>query len=125
MFFRLLALLLLGFFLAGCASLAPLAAPTLSPLESRGRGVFDHYCSRCHGTQSDIVVVGPSLAGVATRAGTRIAGMDAQAYIRDSILNPTAYTVDGFVEGTMPLNFRDEIPPDDFEAVVAFLLTLK
>jgi hypothetical protein len=51
--------------------------------------------------------------------------MDAQAYIRDSIMNPSAYTVEGFLEGTMPVNIAGQMPPEDLEAIVAYLLTLK
>jgi hypothetical protein len=72
-----------------------------------------------------MIVVGPSLAGIATRAGTRIPGMDAEGYIRDSIVNPGAYTVEGFVEGMMPEAVFDSLTPEEFEAVVSYLLTLK
>jgi hypothetical protein len=51
--------------------------------------------------------------------------MAASAYIRDSILNPNAYVVEGFSEGLMPLDMKDQMSPDDLEAVVAYLLTLK
>ena len=111
--------------LAACNNNSAPPKPTLSPLESRGRGVFDLNCSRCHASSGETVVVGPSLAGVATRGGTRIEGMDAEAYIRDSILNPTAYTVEDFPEGVMPLTLKDELSPEQLDAVVAFLLTLK
>jgi mono/diheme cytochrome c family protein len=118
-------MILLWVSLAACSSLTLPPTPTLTPLESQGRGVFDTYCSRCHGTNSDTVVVGPSLRGIATRAGTRVAGLDAEAYIRDSILNPAAYTVDGFPAETMPRVFKDELAPEELDAVIAFLLTLK
>ena len=87
--------------------------------------MFDSYCARCHGTSGDTVIVGPSLAGIATWGGSRIEGMDAQVYIRDSILNPNAYTVEGFPDGIMPSELKDQISPEDLEAVVAYLLTLK
>jgi hypothetical protein len=69
-------------------------------------------------------VIGPSLAGVATRAATRMPGYDAQAYIETSILNPGAYVVDGFKD-VMPKNFGKDLTSDDFNAIVAFLLTQK
>lgn len=111
--------------LAACSSLISQPTPTLSPRAARGRSVFDTYCSRCHGTSGDTVVVGPSLAGVVTRGASRIEGMDAPAYIRDSILNPRAYTVEDFPEGIMPPDFKDQMSPEDLESVVAYLLTLK
>ncbi len=51
--------------------------------------------------------------------------MDAPAYIRDSIINSTAYTVEGFPEGLMPTDFEDQLTAEDLDAVVAFLLTLE
>ena len=125
MLLRFTALLLLLALLAACNSNSSPPKPTLSPLENRGRSVFDSYCSRCHAASGDAVVVGPSLAGIATRGGKRIEGMNAQAYIRDSILNPNAYMVEGFPEGLMPLNLKDEMSPEELDAVVAYLLTLK
>jgi cytochrome c2 len=117
------ALLLLA--LVACSSSAPSPTPTLLALESKGQIVFKNYCSNCHSTSSETVIVGPSLVGIATRGGDRIEGMDAQAYIRDSILNPNAYTVDSFPESIMPLNMKDALSSEDLDAVVAYLLTLK
>jgi len=111
--------------LSACGNLAAMAPPTLSPQAAQGRAQFEKYCSRCHGTVGDTIIVGPSLAGVASRAGNRIAGMDAQAYIRSSIEEPGAYTVEGFPEGIMPPNFKEQIPPENLDMIVAYLLTLK
>jgi cytochrome c2 len=124
MHFRLITIFLL-LALVACSSAVPSPTPTLLDHESQGQIVFKNYCSNCHSTSSDTVIVGPSLAGIATRGGGRIEGMDAQAYIRDSILNPNAYTVDSFPEGIMPLNMKDALSSEDLDAVVAYLLTLK
>ncbi len=122
---RLVVFVCLTVCLAACSSLLPPPTPTRSPLEQKGRAVFETYCSRCHGTASDTVIVGPSLAGVASRAGSRVPGQDAETYLRDSILIPTAYTVEGFPEGIMPPTLSDQLSAEDLEAVVAYLLTLK
>lgn len=122
---RFIAVFLLLALLVACNSFIAPPTPARSPLEIRGRSVFDSYCSRCHGTSGETVVVGPSLAGIVTRGGNRIEGLDAEAYIRDSILNPNVYTVEGFPEGVMPLDLKDQMSPEDLEAVVAYLLTLK
>ena len=124
MHLRLISVLLL-LALVACSSPAPSPTPTLLALESKGQSVFKNYCSNCHSTSNETVIVGPSLAGIATRGGDRIEGMDAQAYIRDSILDPNAYTVDSFPEGIMPLNMKDALSSEDLDAVVAYLLTLK
>lgn len=125
MLLRFIVVFLLLASLVACSSLKPPATPTLPPVESQGKIVFETYCASCHGTSGETVIVGPSLAGIATRGGDRIEGMDAQAYIRDSIINPSAYTVEGFPEGIMPFNLMDVISPEDLDAVVAYLLTLK
>ncbi len=87
--------------------------------------MLESYCSRCHGMTGDTVIVGPSLAGIATRGRERIQGMDAEGYIRNSIEDPTAYTVQGFSEGLMPLDLKDQLSEEELEALVAYLLTLK
>lgn len=112
-------------FLAACSSLVPPPPPTLSPLEIRGQRVFDSYCSRCHSTNSDTVVVGPSLAGIATRGGQRMKDMDAEMYIRNSILDPSGYIVEGYPEGAMPSALKDDLAKEDLEAVIAYLMTLE
>lgn len=111
--------------LAACSSFAPPPVPTLSPLEIQGRSVFESYCSRCHSASGETVVVGPSLAGIATRGMNRIDDMDSETYIRSSILDPSKYAVDGFPADVMPASLKDELSKGDFEAVVAYLLTLK
>lgn len=94
-------------------------------MEKRGKSVYDAYCANCHSTIKDSVIVGPSLAGIATRGSTRTEGMDSQAYIRSSIMNPSAYTVEGFPEGAMPITLKDDLSNDELEAVIAYLLTLR
>ena len=110
---------------AGCDVVAPSPTPTLPPLVAQGRQVFDRICVACHTTTPDMIVVGPSLAGIATRAGSRIPGMDAEAYIRDSIVNPSNYTVEGFREGLMPAAVYESLTPEEYESVVDYLMTLK
>ncbi len=122
---RYLAILLVLVAMAACSGLVPSATPTLTPLEAQGRRVFESYCSRCHGTSGETVIVGPSQAGIATRGAQRIKGMDAAAYIRNSIEEPSAYTVEGFPEGVMPSDLKDQLTPEELDAIVAYLLTLK
>ncbi|HUF39065.1 MAG TPA: cytochrome c [Anaerolineales bacterium] len=111
--------------LAACDTIAPSPTPTLPAEVVRGRQVFERNCATCHSTTPDMIVVGPSLAGIATRAATRIPGMDAEAYIRESIAYPGNYTVEGFREGIMPDQVIESLAPEDFEAVVDYLMTLE
>ena len=111
--------------LAACStSSAVQPTPTLNALEIQGQQVYVSNCAGCHALVPDTIVIGPSLAGVATRAETRVLDYDARAYIETSILNPGAYIVDGFKD-VMPKNFGKDLTSDDFNAIVAFLLSLK
>lgn len=118
-----LILLALTAFLAACATDAA-GTPTLTQQENQGFQLFTVYCAACHSTVGDAIIVGPSLAGVATRAETRVAGLDAHAYLEQSILDPSAYLNEGFSD-LMPKNWGDILNDEELEAVIAFLLTLK
>ncbi len=113
--------------LAGCApspTPTPPPTPTLPPQLARGQKVFQQNCGACHSLQSDLTIVGPSLAGIAARAGDRVDGQDARTYIYTSVLNPDAYLVTGY-ENQMPTNFGKTLTGEDLDAVVAYLLTMK
>ena len=112
--------------LAAC-SVAQTTNVTSTPTEQelRGKYVFDSFCGRCHSRLEGEIIVGPSLNGIASQAGDRIDGLDAEEYIRQSILEPDAYIVDGYAEGLMPSTLAEELEPDQLDAVVAYLLTLK
>ena len=79
-------------------------------------------CSTCHSLEPGKTLVGPSLAGVASRAGSRVAGLSAEQYIRQSILEPDAYTVPGFQKGVM---IKEQLTDQQVNDLVAFLMTLK
>lgn len=91
-----------------------------------GEAVFTSAgCVACHSLEPDKKIVGPSQAGVATRAATRKPGYSAELYIYESITRPSAYVVEGFDDGIMPKTFKDSLAPQDLANVIAFLLTLK
>lgn len=100
------------------------AAPTLTPIEQQGQAVYNLRCAQCHALTPDTVVIGPSLAGIATRAASRVPEYDTQTYLETSILIPEDYLVEGFAN-TMPTNFGRELTSEEFAALVAYLLTLK
>lgn len=101
------------------------APPTLTPLQAQGQAKFKKICANCHATTPETIIVGPSLAGVAAWAGDRIQGMDAETYIRNSILDPRAYIVEGFPENLMPTNFAEQFSQEEVDALVAYLFTLE
>ena len=109
--------------LAACSGAAG-SSPTFTPMEQEGQAVYTLRCAQCHALTPDTVVIGPSLAGIATRAASRVPGYDTQTYLETSILIPDDYLVEGFAN-TMPTNFGKELTSEEFAALVAYLMTLK
>ena len=93
-------------------------------------------CFSCHSLQENIVLVGPSLAGLATRSAGIVqspaykgAARTPQDYIRESIVDPHAYVVPGPTFGAggqsiMP-PFGTVLKPDEIDQLVAYLATFK
>jgi hypothetical protein len=98
------------------------------PGAREGREVFDDSsrggCGICHSTTPGDDGVGPSLAGVGTRAADTVAGLDAEAYLRQSILEPDAHVVEGYPAGQMLPFYDDRLSADDLDALVVYLLGL-
>ena len=78
-------------------------------------------CSACHSLEPGVRIVGPSLAGAATRR----AGYSAPLYLYESFTRPGAYVVAGFPNGVMPPDFKQRLKPNELADVIAFLLTEK
>ena len=70
------------------------------------------------------MLIGPSLAGIAITGNSRIPGLDAEAYIRESIIDPDAYIVEGYPSGQMLPDLEDKLTPDQIDDLVSFLLTM-
>jgi nitric oxide reductase subunit C len=116
-------------FLAACGVNAA-AAPAGDPEE--GKVLFQQAaieqapgCVTCHSTEPGKIIVGPSLAGVGSRAGERITDVPAGDYLRESILNPNGYVVEGFPSGVMYQSFADELTAEQVDNLVAYLSTLR
>lgn len=82
-------------------------------------------CVLCHNVAEDVVLVGPSLLGIATRAGERVEGQVAERYIYTSITHPNDYVVEGFVENLMPQTYTDVLSEADIINLIAYLMTLE
>ncbi|MCL4248887.1 MAG: c-type cytochrome [Anaerolineae bacterium] len=82
-------------------------------------------CSSCHLTAAGAYgfSLGPNLAGIGERAATRVAGLDADAYIRQSVLDPRAYLVPGFRDIMYP-DFAAHFDDQDITDLIAYLLSL-
>ena len=93
----------------------------------KGQVVFNSKgCGGCHSVTSAAQSpspVGPGLMGIGTRAGTRKAGVTADAYLRESVLTPSAFVVTGFTAGVMPTLFTSA--DADFVNQIAYLNSLK
>ena len=122
--YKILLFVLAAIVLAACSTTSTTPTPTLDAVQQTGQAVYNLRCAQCHALAPDTVVIGPSMAGIATRAETRVDGYDAEAYIERSILVPGEYIVDGFTN-TMPTNFGKELTSEELTGVVAYLMTLK
>lgn len=122
---RIFLVALLAGLLAACTDTG--AAPNPQQVEE-GRQLFTNgtdsapACTLCH-TLDGTTLVGPSLKGIASRAADRVQGQSAQAYIKASILTPTAYLVPGFETGTMAPNYAVSLTTEQIDSIVAFLMT--
>lgn len=122
--------LLLVSILFGCGTSAeptPPPEPTLTPAQAHGKELFGGLpgnCATCHSLQANVTIVGPSLHGVASRAGSRVAGLDAPHYLEQSILHPDAYVVEGFAS-LMPKDLGKKLTTPELNDLVEFLLTLQ
>lgn len=124
-----LGLLAAASLLAACASPPDTSIPTtptaqLSPQEKAGKRLFSQYCGACHSITGTANIVGPAMAGIATRAETRVEGMSAHDYLVESILDPGAYLVPGF-DNLMPSTWGTTLTGEEMDAIIAFMLTLK
>lgn len=105
----------------------------------RGQAVFNGAgaCATCHAVAPGVTLVGPSLAGVATRAGARVSAPgytghahSALAYLHESIVTPSAYLVPGDRYSTggrsfMPEGYDKTLTPEQIDDLVAYLATLR
>ncbi len=135
---------------AGSAPAAPTAAPAATTAADSGSGgsadtaaggasaelgkeIFTSVmiagsangCGNCHyvrAAQGDLA--GPNLSGIAERAATRVEGQTAEEYIRNSIVNPTAYQVEGWSSAAMPANYGALLSEEEIDSLVLYLLTL-
>ncbi|MFO7680693.1 MAG: c-type cytochrome [Chloroflexota bacterium] len=82
-------------------------------------------CVTCHSLTPDVVLVGPSHAGVGVRAATYVEGMTAEEYLYESLTHPDTHIVDGFTPGVMYQNYAAELNAQEIADLVAYLLTLQ
>lgn len=112
----------------GEVSLAELPFPRFNPgnpaVIERGAEVFLVKCGHCHRfrNQGEQEVPGPDLSDIAATAASRKDGVDGVAYIRESVLVPEAYVVDGWGEMDGSERCGELLTESELAAVVRFLL---
>lgn len=82
-------------------------------------------CVTCHSLEAGVTIVGPSHAGIGTRASTQVEGKSAEEFLRESIVSPDAHIVEGFTAGVMYPNYAKDLSEQEVADLVAYLLTLK
>ena len=94
-------------------------------------------CAACHSLLPGVNLAGPSLAGVVTRAQQTVLSADykgqardAAAYLRESIVQPSAHTVAGAQYSAsgvsfMPATYGKDLSPEQMAQLVAYLMTFK
>jgi cytochrome c oxidase subunit 2 len=109
----------------GQAAAAP-GGPASGGDTARGQQLMvEKGCGACHtiaGVSGLAGTVGPPLTNIGTVAAGRKTGMSAEAYIVESISQPTAFAAPGTLAGAMP---PQSLSQDELSAIVAYLLTLK
>ena len=105
-------------------------APTqegAAPAGTDGPSIFvSRGCGGCHvveGLAGAVGVIGPEMTGIGSRAGTRVAGLSDEDYIRQSVEMPEAFIVEGYDNVMQPL--RGMMTDEEFDILVEYLLTLQ
>lgn len=105
--------------LAACAS--PQTPP--DPL-AEGQRLFAIWCSGCHTTVADgPTALGPSLAGIATRATSNPDGLSAAEWLMRETVSPNTTLAPGFAPGLMPADYGERLSAEQLDALVAYMLT--
>ena len=80
-------------------------------------------CAGCHklGTVG-VGVTGPDLNQLPQVAGTRVPGEDAETYVYNSIVTPSAHVTEGFPDNVMPHDFPDRMSDEQIRSLVTWLL---
>lgn len=97
------------------------------PVE-RGRELAQKYgCAACH-SQDGTRIVGPTWLGIFGSTETLTDGSTVtvdEAYLRESIQNPTLKIVAGYPPNVMPLNYGEQLSDQQISDIIAFIMSLK
>lgn len=90
-----------------------------------GKKVFQEYCATCHSIKekNNLQAIAPPLDGIARTAGNRLAKVSASDYLRQSVLIPDAYIVEGFSQNSEgQASCGATMPEDQLQSLISFLL---
>lgn len=116
------------------ASPTAAAEPTATPRPIAGLDpevlIENAGCGSCHkiGDLGEAHKVGPDLTYIGLTASERVPDVAAEAYIRQSIIEPNAYLAPecpnaACMPGIMPQNYGDRLSDEQIETLVSFLMT--
>jgi len=119
------------FVLGGCAGAPKVTAAPEPTGAERGMEVYDRVieigglneaCSNCHRLDSG-QTSGPSFQGLAARAEGRSGELSAEEYLRQSIIDPSAYVAEGSFIFEMPEGYEDVLSEAEINDLIAFMMT--
>lgn len=89
-------------------------------------------CVSCHSTEAGKTLVGPSVAGISTRAEAAIKNPSykgkaktTQEFLQESIVEPNTYVEQGFAPNLMPQVYGQQLSGQEINDLVAYLASLK
>jgi cytochrome c2 len=97
------------------------APPAPSSAVTAEEAIKKHGCGMCHKVLDEEGEMGPSLLDVGKVANARIKGLTSAEYIRNSILHPNDFVVQGFDPDMMPGDFGEKMTAKELEMIVSFL----
>ncbi|MEK6589506.1 MAG: c-type cytochrome [Nitrospinota bacterium] len=97
----------------------------VTPAKTPEEAFAKFACVTCHtipGVPDATGEIGPNQTGLAKRAAKRVKGLNAEQYIRQSILTPNAYVVKDFDPDVMPQDFAEQMTVKELDMIVKYLL---
>jgi|GEM_PF-2229801 len=115
------------------AEVTPTPVPTITPRPIAGDDaetiILNSGCGACHliGDLGEAGKVGPDLSNIGSNAGNRLTNLDAEEYLRQSILEPGAFIIPDCPngpcqDGIMPRDYGSRLSLAQLEILIDFLL---
>lgn len=124
---------IISVFLVACGAKEASNSPEVGNT-SRGKELYNKAvigpraapgCITCHSLEPGVTLVGPSHAGIASRADSVVQGLSAEEYLRQSIISPDAHVIEGFFPGIMYQKYEEDLTEQEIKDLVAFMMTLE